>query len=53
MRRGHYLRNFVYRFIELCNPELNESLVRNASSTAASLTPAPGRGEVFEGGGGI
>jgi len=53
VRRGHYLRNFAYRFIELCNPELNESLVRNASSATASLSPAPGRGEVFEGGAGI
>ena len=53
VRRGHYLRNFAYRFIELCNPELNESLVRNASSTAASLAPAPGRSEMFEGGSGI
>ena len=35
VRRGHYLRNFAYRFIELCNPELSESLVRNASSSAA------------------
>jgi LysR family cys regulon transcriptional activator len=53
VRRGQFLRNFVYRFIELCNPELNESLVRNASSAAAGLPPAPGRGEVFEGGAGI
>ena len=53
VRRGRYLRNFAYRFIEWCNPELSEPLVRNASSTAPSLTSAPGRGEVFEGGGGI
>lgn len=28
LRRGHYLRSFAYRFIELCSPKLNESVVR-------------------------
>lgn len=34
VRRGHYLRGFAYRFIELCAPELPEALVR------AALAPA-------------
>lgn len=53
IRRGQFLRNFVYRFIELCNPELNESIVRNASSSVAGTALVQGRGEVFEGGAGI
>ncbi|MDS4022432.1 MAG: CysB family HTH-type transcriptional regulator [Candidatus Competibacter sp.] len=48
VRRGQFLRNFVYRFIELCNPELSEAIVRNASSLVAQ-----GRGEVFDAGAGI
>jgi LysR family cys regulon transcriptional activator len=28
LRRGHYLRSYAYRFIELCAPELKESIVR-------------------------
>ncbi len=28
LRRGHYLRSFAYRFIELCSPKLNESIIR-------------------------
>lgn len=32
VRKGHYLRNFVYRFIELCNPELTEATVRNLNA---------------------
>lgn len=30
VRRGRYLRGFAYRFIELCTPELTESVVSNA-----------------------
>lgn len=30
VRRGHYLRGFVYRFIEFCAPELSEARVRPA-----------------------
>ncbi|MDY0011890.1 MAG: CysB family HTH-type transcriptional regulator [Rhodocyclaceae bacterium] len=30
IRRGHYLRGFAYRFIELCAPELSEATVRTA-----------------------
>jgi LysR family cys regulon transcriptional activator len=30
IRRGHYLRGYAYRFIELCLPSLNESAIRSA-----------------------
>jgi LysR family cys regulon transcriptional activator len=30
IRRGRFLRSYVYRFIELCAPELNEQRVRRA-----------------------
>lgn len=53
VRRGHYLRNFAYRFIELCNPELNETLVRNTSAAVGSPPYVPGHIEMFEGGAGI
>jgi LysR family cys regulon transcriptional activator len=28
LRRGHYLRSFAYRFIELCSPRLDEASIR-------------------------
>jgi LysR family cys regulon transcriptional activator len=28
LRRGHYLRSFAYRFIELCSPKLDEGTIR-------------------------
>lgn len=28
LRRGHYLRSFAYRFIELCSPRLDEATIR-------------------------
>ena len=28
LRRGHYLRSFAYRFIELCSPKLDEVTIR-------------------------
>jgi LysR family cys regulon transcriptional activator len=31
VRRGHYLRGYAYRFIELCSGEVNEAVVRAAS----------------------
>jgi len=34
IRRGHYLRSFAYRFIELCSAALDESTVRSALSPA-------------------
>ena len=30
VRQGHFLRGFAYRFIELCNPHLDEITVREA-----------------------
>lgn len=51
VRKGHFLRNFVYQFIELCNPKLKEPIVRAASSLSAGGIPA--RDEVFDGGAGI
>ncbi len=30
VRRGRFLRSYVYRFIELCAPELSEQVVRHA-----------------------
>ena len=30
LRQGHFLRGFAYRFIELCNQQLNETTVREA-----------------------
>ena len=54
VHKGHYLRNFAYQFIELCNPELQEPIVRGVSSLAgSSLSQAQARGEVFDGGAGI
>lgn len=35
IRRGHYLRGFAYRFIELCAPALNEARVRAVSDPGA------------------
>ncbi|WP_245393860.1 LysR substrate-binding domain-containing protein [Paludibacterium denitrificans] len=35
IRRGHYLRSYAYRFIELCSSALDEDTVRRA------LSPAP------------
>jgi LysR family cys regulon transcriptional activator len=28
LRRGHYLRSFAYKFIELCSPDLDEATIR-------------------------
>ncbi|AJP48903.1 transcriptional regulator [Rugosibacter aromaticivorans] len=32
VRRGHYLRSYAYRFIELCSEQLTETTVRAAAS---------------------
>jgi len=32
IKRGHYLRDFAYRFIETLSPKLNEAIVRTALS---------------------
>jgi len=37
--RGHYLRNFVYRFIELCNPELTEATIRSGNTPPIPVDP--------------
>jgi LysR family cys regulon transcriptional activator len=34
IRRGHYLRSYAYRFIELCSKELDEVSVRSALNPA-------------------
>ena len=33
VRQGRYLRGYAYRFIELCSPELTESVVRSSISS--------------------
>ena len=35
VRRGQYLRGYVYRFIELCVPELDEPRVRGVIQSAS------------------
>lgn len=35
VRRGHYLRGFAYRFIELCSPELTEAAIASKVSEAS------------------
>lgn len=53
VRKGHYLRNYAYRFIELCNPKLQEALVRGVSSLSGdAISPLAGS-ELFDAGGGI
>ncbi|MDO9600521.1 MAG: LysR substrate-binding domain-containing protein, partial [Azoarcus sp.] len=37
VRRGHYLRGFAYRFIELCSPELTETRI---AAAVGSIQPA-------------
>ncbi len=39
VRQGHYLRNFAYRFIELCNPELTEATVRGGNVSSPAIDP--------------
>lgn len=34
VRKGHYLRGFGYRFIELCSSKLNEAMIRSAIAPA-------------------
>jgi len=51
VRKGRFLKNFAYQFIELCNPRLKEPIVRVASSLVAGSQPAAA--EVFESGAGI
>ncbi|MDQ3185474.1 MAG: CysB family HTH-type transcriptional regulator [Pseudomonadota bacterium] len=37
VRRGHYLRGYAYRFIELCLPSLNEAAVRSGVKPEADV----------------
>lgn len=54
VRKGHYLRNYAYRFIELCNPKLQEALVRGVSSLASdAISPLLAESELFDAGSGI
>lgn len=54
VRKGHFLRNFVYQFIELCNPKLKEPLVRGVSSlTGEALSQTQAMDALFDGGAGI
>lgn len=39
VRRGHYLRGFAYRFIELCLPALSEAVVRSSILPDEEQTP--------------
>ena len=36
VRKGHYLRGFAYRFIELCSPGLDETSVKSQASLQAT-----------------
>ncbi|HOB46559.1 MAG TPA: CysB family HTH-type transcriptional regulator [Zoogloea sp.] len=40
VRKGHFLRGFAYRFIELCSPALTETDVRSALRPEAELEAA-------------
>ena len=43
VRRGSYLRNYAYRFIELCSPALPEAKVRAAVMAEQGKPEAIGR----------
>jgi LysR family transcriptional regulator, cys regulon transcriptional activator len=43
VRRGSYLRNYAYRFIELCSPALPEAVVRAAVMSEAGAVDAIAR----------
>jgi len=40
LRRGHYLRSFAYRFIELCSPALSEAAIRAGAAPCEIPEPA-------------
>ena len=44
IRRGHYLRGYAYRFIELCLPSLSESAIRSGVQPAADIELGNGNG---------
>lgn len=37
IRRGHYLRGYAYRFIELCLPSLTEAAIRSGVQPEAGV----------------
>jgi LysR family cys regulon transcriptional activator len=37
VRQGRYLRDYAYRFIELCSPELKEAFVRSSVTPKGAL----------------
>ncbi|HEX8873151.1 MAG TPA: transcriptional regulator, partial [Nitrosospira sp.] len=37
VRRGHYLRGYAYRFIELCLPSLTEAAIRSGVKPEADV----------------
>jgi LysR family cys regulon transcriptional activator len=37
VRRGHYLRGYAYRFIELCLPSLTEAAIRSGVRPEADV----------------
>ncbi|NMG74489.1 CysB family HTH-type transcriptional regulator [Aromatoleum diolicum] len=39
VRRGHYLRGFAYRFIEMCSPALTEATIRSSIAPAGNGHP--------------
>jgi LysR family cys regulon transcriptional activator len=43
VRRGSYLRNYAYRFIELCSPALPEAVVRTAVMAEQAKPETAGR----------
>jgi LysR family transcriptional regulator, cys regulon transcriptional activator len=45
VRRGHYLRGFVYRFIELCTPDFNVSDLAGALGLDSPASGLPGSSE--------
>ena len=40
VRKGHFLRGFAYRFIELCSPALTEAVVRSALRPESEMESA-------------
>ncbi|MBK9521944.1 MAG: CysB family HTH-type transcriptional regulator [Rhodocyclaceae bacterium] len=35
IRKGHYLRGFAYRFVELCSPSISETVVRESTAPSS------------------
>jgi LysR family cys regulon transcriptional activator len=41
LHRGHYLRSYAYRFVELCSPDLSEASLRASLSLSANTEVEP------------